>query len=117
MRRRATRDRPKDHLAGSLSMRMAGTMPMISKQEWRWAAAVAVAVMVLTTIPYLVAAANPDPQWRFSGFLIGVEDGNSYLAKMGQGARDGWAYKLAYSSELQSGAVLFLFHFALGKLA
>ena len=98
-------------------MRMAGARTMISKQEWRWAAAVAVAVMVLTTIPYLVAAGNRDAQWRFSGFLIGVEDGNSYLAKMGQGARDGWAYKLAYSSETQAGAVLFLFHFALGKLA
>ncbi|MGH2522532.1 MAG: hypothetical protein ACRDH2_08510, partial [Anaerolineales bacterium] len=55
--------------------------------------------------------------WSFSGFLLAVEDGNSYLAKMGEGAHGAWRFTLAYSSEPQRGAFVFLFYLLLGKLA
>jgi len=54
---------------------------------------------------------------HFGGFVIAVEDGNSYIAKMGQGARGEWLFHLPYTSEDHDGAILFIFHLLLGKLA
>ncbi len=85
--------------------------------EWRWPAIFAALVMALTTVPYVAAAARQTEQWRFGGFLFGVEDGNAYIADMGQGARGAWLFTLPYSSEPQSGALIYTFYLALGKLA
>jgi len=74
-------------------------------------------VMAATALPYLVAAAHQTEQWRFGGFLFGVEDGNSYVAKMGEGAHGAWLFTLTYSSEPQHGALFFTFYLGLGKLA
>ena len=87
------------------------------RAEWRWAAVFAVLVMALTTAPYVAGALAQTGEWRFSGFLIGVEDGNSYIAKMGQGARGGWLFRLPYSSEPQTGAFVYIFYLVLGKLS
>jgi hypothetical protein len=54
---------------------------------------------------------------HFGGFVIAVEDGNSYIAKMGQGARGEWLFHLPYTSEDHRGALLFIFYLLLGKLA
>lgn len=90
---------------------------MITRGEWRWAAGFAALVMAVTTLPYLVGAASQTSGWRFGGFVLGVEDGNSYIAKMGQGARGAWLFTLPYSSEPQRGVPLFEFQLLLGKLA
>jgi hypothetical protein len=92
-------------------------MGKVSRREWVWAAVAALLVMGLTSVPYVTAAGAQTEEWRFSGFLLGVEDGNSYIAKMGQGARGDWLFTLSYSSEPQRGAMMFGFHFLLGKLA
>ncbi|MDW8327787.1 MAG: hypothetical protein RMK99_14580, partial [Anaerolineales bacterium] len=89
----------------------------ITLREWRWAALVAALVMALTVAPYLVAYNSQTATWRFSGFLIAVDDGNSYIAKMGQGARGAWLFRLPYSSEPQSGVLVYSFYLLLGKLA
>jgi hypothetical protein len=73
--------------------------------------------MALTTAPYLVGVASQTSEWRFGGFLIGVEDSNSYLAKMGQGARGHWLFTPVYSSEPGPGVLLYLFYILLGKIS
>jgi hypothetical protein len=73
--------------------------------------------MALTTLPYVVGYAAQTSAWRFGGFLIGVDDGNSYIAKMGEGARGAWLFTLPYSSEPQRGVLIYTFYLALGKLA
>jgi hypothetical protein len=55
--------------------------------------------LILTTIPYLIAWAQQGDDWRFSGFLFGVEDGNSYLGKMRLGGRGVWDFYLFYTPE------------------
>jgi hypothetical protein len=90
---------------------------MISRAEWRWVGAYAAAAMLLTTLPYMAAFASANDEWRFSGFLLAVEDGNSYIAKMAQGAHGAWLFRLPYSYEHEQGALLYAFHLALGKLA
>jgi hypothetical protein len=53
----------------------------------------------------------------FGGFVIGAVDGNSYLAKMGQGAHGAWLFKSVYTSEPHDGALFFILYILLGKIA
>jgi hypothetical protein len=85
-------------------------------RDRRWILAFAIIVCVLTSLPYLLAFLNQDPGWEFTGFLIGVEDGNSYIAKMLSGAQGDWLFRSPYSSALQTGALLYLPYLLLGKL-
>jgi hypothetical protein len=63
-------------------------------------------LVILTIAPYLLAWATQGPDWVFSGFLIGAEDGNSYLGKMRLGARGLWDFHLFYTAEAHPGASL-----------
>jgi hypothetical protein len=87
------------------------------RREWQWAAAVAVAVMVFTTVPYVFAAAQQGAAWRFSGTLLAVEDGNSYIADLRQGAAGAWLFTLPYSTERHPPVLIYAFYLVLGKLA
>jgi hypothetical protein len=87
-------------------------MGQVTRAEWRWAA-----VAVLLTLPYLIAYSSQGSAWRFSGFLFGVEDGNSYIADMRQGADGAWLFKIPYTTEAQNGALVYLPYMLLGKLA
>ncbi len=85
--------------------------------EWRAVALIVLLVIVVTTVPYLVAASRQGADWRFGGFLYGVEDGNSYLGKMRLGARGIWNFYLFYTPEPTPGAPgLFLPYIAPGWL-
>jgi len=89
----------------------------ITRREWLWAGGWSLLILLLTCLPYLYGAALATPQNQFSGFVLGVDDGNSYLAKMRLGADGAWQFHLFYTSEPHAGAYLFLFHLLLGKLA
>ncbi len=56
-------------------------------------------------------------EWQFSGFVVGVEDGNSYIAKMLLGQGGAWIFKTPYTGMDQRGVVAFLPFLLLGKLA
>ena len=87
------------------------------RSERNWCLAYAFVLAVLTTLPYLLAYASEGEAWRFSGFLFGVEDGNSYIAKMLQGANGAWLFRTPYTAQDQTGVVAFLPYLLLGKLA
>lgn len=89
----------------------------ISRREWWWVVGWSLLIMLVTSLPYLYAASLSTPAQQFSGFVLGVDDGNSYLAKMRLGADGAWQFHLFYTSEPHQGAYLFLFHLLLGKLA
>jgi hypothetical protein len=74
-------------------------------------------VVLLTSIPYLVGFASQTGEWRFSGFLVGVDDGNSYIAKMLRGSMGDWLFRSPYSAMEQEGLLVFLPYLLLGKLA
>ncbi len=73
--------------------------PHISRQEWRHVSLYAVILIALTVLPYLIAWLGQGDDWRFSGSLFGVEDGNAYLGKMRLGVRGIWDFYLFYSPE------------------
>jgi hypothetical protein len=83
----------------------------------RWALGFALFTALLTTIPYLAAFANQGGDWVFSGFLFGVDDGNSYVAKMLAGANGAWLFRTPYTVFPQNGIFAFLPYILLGKLA
>ncbi len=74
-------------------------------------------VILLTTIPYLLGLTAEGSEWVFTGFVFGVEDGNSYIAKMLLGASGDWLFRTPYSAAQQSGVLAFLPYLLLGKLA
>lgn len=91
-------------------------MTQIKRKEWPFVVVFAVIVMTLTCLPYILGAVRSNADWRFSGFVIGVEDGNSYLAKMQQGAHGQWLFQLSYAIEPHPASLVFLFFIILGKV-
>lgn len=74
-------------------------------------------LVLVTAVPYFVAFQNQGEQWGFTGSLIGVEDGNSYIAKMLRGHSGDWLFRTPYTTLPQRGAPVFLPYLLLGKLA
>lgn len=88
----------------------------MTSQERRWIWGFSAFLALITTLPYVVAAMSAGPGHAFSGFLIGVYDGNSYIAKMLSGAQGAWLFKTPYTTFPQRGALAFLPYLVLGKL-
>lgn len=78
----------------------------IASREWRNVILFALLIIVLTTLPYVLGYLKQDSQWQFSGFLFGVEDGNSYVGKMQLGARGLLDFYLFYTPEAHASAPL-----------
>lgn len=90
---------------------------MITTGERKWICWFALAVIVFTSIPYALGFALQGSEWRFSGFVFGVEDGNSYIAKMLSGSAGEWLFRTPYTAYPQAGVLAFLPYILLGKLA
>ncbi len=93
------------------------TMYTVQPKEWLWALTWSVVILVITSLPYLYGALASTPERKFSGFVVGVEDGHSYLAKMQQGRSGYWLFRLAYTPEPHRAEPFFLFYILLGKIA
>jgi len=78
----------------------------ITRREWRNVILFALFIILLTTLPYALGYLKQDSQWHFSGFLFGVEDGNSYVGKMRLGARGLLDFYLFYTPEPHASAPL-----------
>jgi len=77
----------------------------------------AAVVMVLTTIPYVLGYAVEGIDYRFTGFVFAVEEGNSYIAKMLTGSYGAWLFRSPYTAYPQQGMFIYLPYILLGKLA
>jgi len=73
--------------------------------------------MLITTIPYFIGFARQGDSWRYTGFVFGIEDGNSYIAKMSIGSSGGWLFRTPYTSYPQQGFLAFFPYILIGKLA
>jgi hypothetical protein len=89
----------------------------VTRREWLWALAWSAAALALTCVPYLLGVGLSSESRVFGGFVLGVEDQYSYIAKMGMGARGAWLFHIVYTSEPHAGALIFLFHILLGHIA
>jgi hypothetical protein len=73
-------------------------------------------LILFTTIPYFIGF-QVEEECAFSGFVFGVEDGNSYIAKMRRGLNGDWLFRTPYTSIEQPGVLAFIPYIFLGKLA
>ncbi len=89
----------------------------MKRQERLWCLWYGVILGGITTLPYLMGMAVEGDEWLFTGFVFGVEDGNSYIAKMLLGNMGNWLFRTPYSTEIQNGVLAFLPYLLLGKLA
>jgi hypothetical protein len=89
---------------------------LIAKKEKRWVIWFALIVIVVTSLPYLWGFIRQGTDWRYTGLLIGTEDGNSYLAKMLLGSHGDWLFRTPYTPFQQTGFLAFLPYYLLGKL-
>jgi hypothetical protein len=102
--------RPQRLEATPLPGRMSGT-------EERWALRWTLVIVGLTCLPYLVAWLLTPADAQYTGLLINHYDGESYYAKMQQGARGDWLFHLPFTPEPHEGALVYTFYLALGQLA
>ncbi len=100
------------------NQRSAAYIPETKPQyrERRWVLIFGLVVMGITSIPYILGFAIQNPDWVFTGFIFGVEDGNSYIAKMLTGAAGEWLFRTPYTIHPQNGVLAFPFYIWLGKL-
>lgn len=89
---------------------------MFAATDRKWVLAFIALVMIMTSIPYLIGFFLQGEDWRYTGFVFGVEDGNSYIAKMLKGARGDWLFTTPYTAYLQKGVLAFFPYLLLGKL-
>jgi len=89
----------------------------MTRSERMWCLVYSGILVVLTTIPVWIGFAAEGDAWRFTGFVIGVEDGNSYIAKMLLGQGGAWLFRTPYTGMEQHGVLAFLPFLLLGKLA
>lgn len=77
----------------------------------------AVAVMAITLVPYVLGYLVEGDEWRFTGFVLSVDDGNAFIGKMLSGKVGEWLFRTPYTAVPQRGFAIFLPYLLLGKLA
>ena len=90
---------------------------VIRGKEIRWVLLWFILIVGLTCLPYLYACFVTPDDMQFTGLLSNPIDGNSYLAKMRQGARGSWLFHLPYTSEDHEGAFVYTYYPFLGRLS
>ncbi len=85
-------------------------------RENKWLIIFSSFVIIVTSIPYWLGFNNENDLYKFSGFIIGVGDGNSYLAKMMIGASGDWLFTTPYTAYPQMKFFAFFPYILLGKL-
>ncbi len=88
----------------------------LTASEKRWLLIFTIIILSITTLPYIIGFWQAGSGWQFSGFFMGVEDGNSYIAKMLLGSQGEWLFKTPYTAFPQTGFLAFLPYLLLGKL-
>ena len=85
--------------------------------NYKWLYLISALVIVFTTIPYILGFNYQNEYFKFSGFIIGVEDGNSYIAKMLLGSNGKWLFTTPYTAYDQIEFFAFFPYLVLGKIA
>ena len=90
---------------------------LTTRKERRWALLWSVLIVGLACLPYLIAWSITPDSAQYTGLLVNHYDGESYYAKMQQGARGECLFHLPFTSEPHEGAFVYTFYLVLGHLA
>lgn len=92
-------------------------MPLKITSHRKWVFGFTLFLILLTSLPTFLAELSAGDDWVFTGFLFGVQDGNSYIAKMLRGSAGDWLFTTPYTAYPQTGTFAFFPYYLLGKLA
>lgn len=92
------------------------TQRLVLTSERRWVLVFAMVAMLATTVPYLLGYTVQGSDWKFTGFVVSVEDGNAFIGKMLSGTVGDWLFRTPYTAFPQRGFLIFLPYLLLGKL-
>ncbi len=90
---------------------------VVPGKEIHWVLLWSILIVGLTCLPYLYAYLVAPDDMQFTGLLSNPIDGNSYLAKMRQGAQGSWLFHLPYTPEDHEGAFVYTYYPFLGQLS
>jgi hypothetical protein len=93
------------------------TIVKISSTEWKWAVRWAIIMVLLSAVPYVLAAWLAPTGWQFAGALANPVDTHAYLAKMKQGEQGYWLARLTHTPEAHNGVFIYLLYLSLGHTA
>ena len=87
-------------------------------RKWPWfVPLIILGVVIITNLPYLLAARAAGDRYVFGGFLLNPLDGNCYQAFMYEGWRGDWLFTLPFTPEISQGSYLYVFYLSLGHVA
>jgi len=89
----------------------------IDLPEWRWVFVFSAALLLIVSLPFIWAYAVALPDSTFMGVVVNPIDGATYQAKMMQGFRGSWLFRLVYTPEDHQGVFLFTFYLLMGHLS
>ncbi len=78
-------------------------MERVTQREWMWAVGMSVLIVAASTLPYLAGYLAQMADWRFGGALLDRVDYHGYLARMQQGYRGEWRFRLLFTPEMHEG--------------
>jgi hypothetical protein len=84
---------------------------------WWKTIVVALAVVGLSLVPYAIGWVVQTEDQVFGGFVIDLDDSNSYLAVMQLGMRGEWHFTSLYTPEPQRGVWMYTHYILMGHLA
>jgi hypothetical protein len=83
----------------------------------KWIFMILLFFLCAITFPYLFGWIIQGKDLVFTGFIMNIQDGNSYLAKMQIGYQGLWQFRLPYTANPGEGTYLFLFYIFLGQIS
>ncbi len=85
--------------------------------EWRWVVVVSLIVLCAAYALNIWAELTTPPAYHFAGLVYNWQDGNSYLAKLREGVRGEWLYRVPFTAEPGNGTFLYPHYLLLGHVA
>lgn len=85
--------------------------------EWRWVGGVALCILAISIAPNLFGYLVTPPDLHYTGLAYNWQDANSYLAKMMQGVRGEWLYRVPFTTEPGDGVFLYPNYLLFGHIA
>jgi hypothetical protein len=86
-----------------------------ARSDWPWVLRWSFLALALSLLPTVWGYLITPPGAQFIGLNLNASDGNTYLAKMQEGARGEWLFSLVYTSEEHQPEFIYIFYLLLGK--
>ncbi|MBI5879092.1 MAG: hypothetical protein HZB53_15705 [Chloroflexi bacterium] len=89
----------------------------ITRDEWIWLTVVSFILLATSVTPNIVGWLVTPPGAHYTGLAYNWQDANSYLAKLMEGWRGDWLYRIPFTNDPGDGVFLYPNYLLLGHLS